>query len=62
MIAAYLRRVRGAVANTERIVICAGFAQGFNLVLRALAQQGVGTIAFETPGTPTTAAPPSAGA
>ena len=50
MIAAYLRRVRGAVADPERIVICAGFAQGFNLVLRALAQQGVGTIAFEDPG------------
>jgi GntR family transcriptional regulator/MocR family aminotransferase len=50
VIAAYLRRVRGAVADPERIVICAGFAQGFNLVLRALAQQGVGTIAFEDPG------------
>ncbi len=50
VIAAYLRRVRGAAADPERIVICAGFAQGFNLVLRALAQQGVGTIAFEDPG------------
>lgn len=50
VIAAYLRRVRGAVADPERIIICAGFAQGFNLVLRALAQQGVGAIAFEDPG------------
>lgn len=50
VIAAYLRRVRGAVADPELVVICAGFAQGFNLVLRALADQGVGTIAFEDPG------------
>ncbi len=50
VIAAYLRRVRGAVADHERIVICAGFAQGFNLVLRALAHGDVGTIAFEDPG------------
>jgi GntR family transcriptional regulator/MocR family aminotransferase len=50
VLAAYLRRVRGAVADPERIVVCAGFAQGFNLVRRALAQQGVGTIAFEDPG------------
>ena len=28
VLAAYLRRVRGAVADPERIVICAGFAQG----------------------------------
>lgn len=40
VIAGYIRRVRGAVAAPDRIVICAGFAQGFNLVLRALAQQG----------------------
>jgi GntR family transcriptional regulator/MocR family aminotransferase len=50
VIAGYLRRVRGAVADPDRIVICAGFAQGFNLVLRALALHGVGTIAFEDPG------------
>ncbi len=50
VIAAYLRRVRGAVAEPERIIICAGFAQGFNLVLRALAQQGVDAIGFEDPG------------
>jgi GntR family transcriptional regulator/MocR family aminotransferase len=50
VIAAYLRRVRGAVADPEHVIICAGFAQGFNLVLRALAQQGVGAIAFEDPG------------
>lgn len=47
VIASYLRRVRGAVADPERVVICAGFAQALNLVLRALAHHNVGTIAFE---------------
>ena len=50
VLAAYLRRVRGAVADPERIVICAGFAQGINLVLRALAQDSVQLVAFEDPG------------
>ena len=31
-------------------MICAGFAQGFNLVLRALAQHEIPTVAFEDPG------------
>jgi len=30
----------GAVADPERIVICAGFAQGLGLILRALAAEG----------------------
>jgi GntR family transcriptional regulator/MocR family aminotransferase len=50
MLAAYLRRVRGAVADPERLVICAGFAQGLNLVLRALAHRGVRRLAVEDPG------------
>jgi GntR family transcriptional regulator / MocR family aminotransferase len=50
VLAAYLRRVRGAVADPERIVICAGFAQGVNLVFRALARSGVELVAFEDPG------------
>jgi GntR family transcriptional regulator / MocR family aminotransferase len=50
VLAAYLRRVRGAVADPERIVICGGFAQGFALVCRALARRGVKTMAFEDPG------------
>jgi GntR family transcriptional regulator/MocR family aminotransferase len=37
VLAAYLRRVRGTVADAGRIVICTGFGQGINLVLRALA-------------------------
>ena len=50
VLAAYLRRVRGAVADPERLVVCAGFAQGLNLVLRALARRGVGRVAVEDPG------------
>jgi GntR family transcriptional regulator / MocR family aminotransferase len=50
VLVAYLRRVRGTVADPERIVICTGFAQGLNLVVRALARQGVGEMAFEDPG------------
>jgi GntR family transcriptional regulator/MocR family aminotransferase len=50
VLAAYLRRVRGAVADPERIVICTGFAQGITLVLRALAAEGVRAVAVEDPG------------
>jgi GntR family transcriptional regulator/MocR family aminotransferase len=50
VLAGYVRRVRGAVADPERIVVCAGFAQGFNLVLRVLARDGVRVVAFEDPG------------
>jgi GntR family transcriptional regulator/MocR family aminotransferase len=50
VLGAYLRRVRGAVADPDRIVICGGFAQGFNLVCRALAARGVESMAFEDPG------------
>jgi GntR family transcriptional regulator / MocR family aminotransferase len=50
VLAAYLRRVRGAAADPERTVICTGFAQGLGLALRALARRGVRRVAFETPG------------
>ena len=50
VLAAYLRRVRGAVVDPERIVICTGFAQGVTLVLRALAADGVRAVAVEDPG------------
>jgi GntR family transcriptional regulator/MocR family aminotransferase len=50
VLAAYLRRVRGAVADPERMVICSGFAQGLNLVLRALGRHGVRRVAIEDPG------------
>jgi GntR family transcriptional regulator / MocR family aminotransferase len=50
VLAAYLRRVRGAVVDPERIVLCAGVTQGLSLVLRALARGGVRRVAFEDPG------------
>ncbi len=50
VVAAYLRRVRAAAADHERIVVCTGFAQGLNLVLRALSQLGVRRAALEDPG------------
>ena len=50
VLAAYLRRVRAAAASPEQIVVCTGFAQGLNLVLRALGRSGVTLAAFEDPG------------
>ena len=50
VLAGYLRRVRAASADPEHIVICAGFAQGIVLVLRALARAGMRRMAFEDPG------------
>lgn len=50
VLAGYLRRVRGAVVDPERILICTGCGQGINLVLQALARDGVGRAAIEDPG------------
>jgi GntR family transcriptional regulator/MocR family aminotransferase len=50
VLAAYLRRVRGAAADPERMVVSTGFAQGLNLILRVLATSGVRRVAFEDPG------------
>jgi GntR family transcriptional regulator/MocR family aminotransferase len=50
VVAAYTGRVRAAAADPGRIVVCTGFAQGLNLVLRALAQRGVRRAALEDPG------------
>ena len=52
VLAGYLRRVRGAVADPERIVVCGGVIQGINLVLRALEAEGVKRAAYEDPGHP----------
>src|SRR5262249_30694688 len=54
VMAGYLRRVRAAAADPERIVICSGYAQGLALALRTLAQAGVRTVAYEDPGSPDT--------
>jgi GntR family transcriptional regulator / MocR family aminotransferase len=48
-LAAYLGRVRGALAEPERMVICSGFAQGLGLVCRALHAQGARRLAMEDP-------------
>jgi GntR family transcriptional regulator/MocR family aminotransferase len=50
VLAGYLRRVRGAVAGPERVVICCGFAQGINVVLQAIAERDVRRVAIEDPG------------
>ncbi len=50
VIAAYLRRVRNASAEPGQIVICAGFTQGINLVLRALGRAGIRQVGIEDPG------------
>ncbi|MGJ6968274.1 PLP-dependent aminotransferase family protein [Streptosporangium sp. G11] len=52
VLAAYLRRVRGAAADAAHTVVCAGYAQGLQLVLRALAREGVRVVAVEDPGDP----------
>jgi GntR family transcriptional regulator/MocR family aminotransferase len=46
----YLNRVRGTVADPERIVICNGFAQALGLVSQLLQARGGRTIAVEDPG------------
>jgi GntR family transcriptional regulator/MocR family aminotransferase len=51
VLAGYLRRVRAADVDPGRLIISAGFAQGVNLVLRALVRQaGLTRVAFEDPG------------
>ncbi|MEU4539091.1 PLP-dependent aminotransferase family protein [Streptosporangium sp. NPDC023825] len=52
VLAAYLRRVRGAAADAAHTVVCAGYAQGLQLVLRTLAGEGVRVVAVEDPGDP----------
>lgn len=49
VLAAYLRRVRGACSAAEHVVICGGYAQGLGLVLRALTPTGVTVVATEEP-------------
>ena len=50
VVAGYLRRVRAAAAEPERVIVSTGFAQGLGLVLRALVRAGVQRAAFEDPG------------
>jgi GntR family transcriptional regulator / MocR family aminotransferase len=52
VLAAYLRRVRGAMVDPNDLVISAGFTQGVGLVLSELAGRGLKTVAVEEPGHP----------
>lgn len=52
VVAGYVRRVRAAAADPERVVICSGYAQGLSLALRSLAQNGIHMVAYEDPGSP----------
>ncbi|KUJ41284.1 GntR family transcriptional regulator [Streptomyces albus subsp. albus] len=54
VLAGYLRRVRAAAADPERMVVCSGYAQGLALTLDALGRHGIRTVAYEDPGSPTT--------
>jgi GntR family transcriptional regulator/MocR family aminotransferase len=49
-LADYLGRVRGTAADTEHMLICTGFMQGFTLACRLLRGHGVHAIALEDPG------------
>jgi GntR family transcriptional regulator / MocR family aminotransferase len=49
VLASYLRRVRGVVAEPHTIVICAGVTQGLALLARALMRSGVRAVAVEDP-------------
>ncbi|HJP79345.1 MAG TPA: PLP-dependent aminotransferase family protein [Pseudonocardiaceae bacterium] len=48
-LADYLNRVRGTVADPERIVITNGYAQGIALLIQILAARGARRIALEDP-------------
>lgn len=49
-LAEYLGRVRGAAADPEQLMICAGFTQAFSLISRWLSGRGIDRIALEDPG------------
>ena len=48
-IAAYLNRVRGTLAEPDRVVICTGYAQGVTLLIQVLAAAGARRLALEDP-------------
>ena len=51
-LADYLGRVRGVVAEPERVIVTSGFSQGLGLVCHALVARGARRIAFEEPSNP----------
>ncbi len=52
VLADYLGRVRGVVADPAHVVVTCGYTQGQDLVCRALAAGGATRIALESPGDP----------
>jgi GntR family transcriptional regulator/MocR family aminotransferase len=52
VLADYLGRVRGVVADPGHVVVTCGYTQGQDLVCRALAAGGATRIALESPGDP----------
>jgi len=50
VLAGYAGRVRAAVTDRDRVLVCSGFAQGAALVLRTLSRAGYHRIALEDPG------------
>ncbi len=49
-LADYLGRARGVVVNPDRVVVCAGFAQGLELLCEVLRARGVRKLAVEAYG------------
>jgi len=49
-LAEYLGRVRGAAADPEQLMVCAGFSQGFSMIARWLRAHGIVEVALEDPG------------
>jgi GntR family transcriptional regulator/MocR family aminotransferase len=49
-LAGYLARVRGVAVTPDRIVVCAGFSQGLELICLALRHRGVRALAVEAYG------------
>lgn len=49
-LAGYLARARGVAVTPDRVVVCAGFAQGLELLCEALCARGVTTLAAEALG------------
>jgi GntR family transcriptional regulator/MocR family aminotransferase len=46
-LAGYLSRARGVAVTPDRVIVCAGFAQGLELLCDALRARGVATLAAE---------------
>ena len=51
-LATYLGRVRGVVADPDRVLVTSGYTQGLGLVCRALGMAGARRVAVEAPSNP----------